>query len=68
MDGDYFKIVEEASSAALRVVSRSVAIGVLSVYVLSTMMPGVLPVVAVSDVLPAGMVDVASSMDVVSKL
>ena len=56
MDREYFKTVEEASSSALRIVSRSVAVGVISAYVLATMIPGVLAVVTVPNVF-RGMAD-----------
>ena len=63
MDREYFQHVEEASSSALRSVSRTVAIAaysIMGVYMLSIAMPAILPV-AVSDVLPR-MIDVQSNM------
>ena len=66
MDRDYFQYVEESSSSALRIASRTIAMaayGMIGVYMLSVAITGTLPTV-VLDILPR-LINEDSSMDII---
>jgi len=67
MDRDYFQYVEDASSSAMRIASRTIALaayGMIGVYALSVTFQGIVPAV-MSNVLPL-VNDEDSSMDMMA--